>query len=205
MSSATKTVIVGVTASIAAYKACEIVNLLRKESFDVRIIMTKDALEFITPLTLQTLSGSKVMTDIFELPDKRSPLHTSLADSASLILIAPATANVIGKLANGICDDLLTCVTYASRAPVLIAPAMNENMYNHKIVMANIAKLEKIGYLFIGPVKGRLACGHDGKGHIAPVPEIIKEIKKMISASANTSQSSGGLRRIRRSSRSNER
>jgi phosphopantothenoylcysteine decarboxylase / phosphopantothenate---cysteine ligase len=180
MSSASKIVIVGVTASIAAYKACEIVNHLRKDSFDVRVIVTKDALEFVTPLTLQTLSGNKVLTDMFEPPEKCSPVHTSLADSASLILIAPATANVIGKLANGICDDLLTCVTYASTAPVLIAPAMNENMYNHKAVMANIAKLEKIGYAFVGPIKGRLACGHDAIGHIAPVPEIIKEAKKLI-------------------------
>ncbi|MCX5667533.1 MAG: hypothetical protein NTY34_04390 [Candidatus Omnitrophica bacterium] len=205
MSAARKTVIVGITASIAAYKACEIVNLLQKNSFDVRVIMTKDALEFVTPLTLQTLSGSKVLTDIFEPADRWSPVHTSLADSASLILIAPATANVIGRLANGICDDLLTCVVYASRAPVLIAPAMNENMYNHKVVMGNIAKLEKIGYRFIGPVKGRLACGHDAIGHIAPAAEIIKEVKKILSASADKSQSAGGLRRIRRSSRSNER
>ncbi|MDP3730758.1 MAG: flavoprotein [Candidatus Omnitrophota bacterium] len=180
MSAAPKTVIIGVTASIAAYKACEIVNLLRKDSFDVKVILTKDALEFVTPLTLQTLSGNKVLTDIFEPPDKWSPVHTSLADSASLILIAPATASVIGKLANGICDDLLTCVIYASKAPVLIAPAMNENMYNHKVVAANIAKLEKIGYSFVGPVKGRLACGCDAIGHIAPVPEIIKEVKKIL-------------------------
>jgi len=180
MSVAMKTVIVGVTASIAAYKACEIVNLLRKDSFDVRVILTKDALNFVTPLTLQTLSGNKVLTDMFEPPEKCLPVHTSLADSASLILIAPATASVIGKLANGICDDLLTCVTYASKAPVLIAPAMNENMYNHRIVMGNIAKLEKIGYSFVGPVKGRLACGHDAIGHIAPVPEIIREAKKIL-------------------------
>jgi phosphopantothenoylcysteine decarboxylase/phosphopantothenate--cysteine ligase len=180
MSVARKIVIVGVTASIAAYKACEIVNLLRKDSFDVRVILTEDALKFVTPLTFQTLSGNKVTGDMFETPDSWSPVHTSLAESASLILIAPATANVIGKLANGICDDLLTCVIYASRAPVLIAPAMNDNMYNHRIVAQNIAKLEKIGYSFIGPVKGRLACGHDAIGHIAPVPEIIKEAKKIL-------------------------
>jgi phosphopantothenoylcysteine decarboxylase/phosphopantothenate--cysteine ligase len=180
MSSTRKTVIVGITASIAAYKACEIVNLLRKDSFDVRVILTKDALEFVTPLTLQTLSGNEVLTDMFEPAGRWSPVHTSLADSASLILIAPATANVIGKLANGICDDLLTCVTYASKSPVLIAPAMNENMYNHRMVAGNIAKLEKIGYSFVGPVKGRLACGHDAIGHIAPVPEIIKEVKKLL-------------------------
>jgi len=180
MSSTRKTVIVGVTASIAAYKACEIVNLLRKDSFDVRVILTKDSLKFVTPLTLQTLSGNEVLTDMFESPARWAPVHTSLADSASLILIAPATANVIGKLANGICDDLLTCVICASRSPVLIAPAMNENMYNHRIVAENIAKLEKTGYSFVGPVKGRLACGHDAIGHIAPVTEIIKQVKKII-------------------------
>ena len=180
MSSVPKTIIVGVTASIAAYKACEIVNLLKKDSFDVKVILTKDALEFVTPLTLQTLSGNKVFTDMFELSDKRSPEHTSLADSASLILIAPATANVIGKLAGGICDDLLTCVVCATKAPVLIAPAMNENMYNHKVVRGNIAKLKEISYSFIGPVKGHLACGHDAIGHIASVPDIIKEAKAII-------------------------
>lgn len=180
MNAAAKTVIVGVTASIAAYKACEIVNLLRKASFDVKVIVTQDALEFVTPLTLQTLSGNKVLTGMFEPAERWSPVHTSLADSASLILIAPATANIIGKLANGICDDLLTCVAYASKAPVLIAPAMNENMYNHRVVMENIAKLEKIGYAFVGPVKGRLACGHDAIGHIAPVPEIIKKAEKIL-------------------------
>lgn len=180
MKGASRTVIVGVTASIAAYKACEIVNLLRKESLDVKVILTKDSMEFVTPLTLQTLSGNKVLTDMFERPENWEPVHTSLADSASLILIAPATANVIGKLANGICDDLLTCVAYASKAPVLIAPAMNENMYNHRMVMANIAKLEKIGYNFVGPVKGHLACGRDAMGHIAPVQEIVKEAKRLI-------------------------
>lgn len=180
MSEAARTIIVGVTGSIAAYKACEIVNLLKKDSFDVKVILTKDALEFVTPLTLQTLSGNKVLSDMFELPDKWSPVHTSLADSASLVLIAPATANVIGKLACGVCDDLLTCVTYATRAPVLIAPAMNENMYNHKVVRDNIAKLEKIGYSFVGPVKGRLACGHDAIGHIAAVADIVKEAKKIL-------------------------
>jgi len=180
MSRTSKTIIVGVTASIAAYKACEIVNLLKKDSFDVKVILTKDALEFVTPLTLQTLSGNKVLTGMFELADKYSPVHTSLADSASLILIAPATANIIGKLAGGICDDLLTCVACATKAPVLIAPAMNENMYNHKVVRKNIAKLKEIGYSFVGPVKGHLACGCDAIGHIALIPEIIKEVKKII-------------------------
>ena len=175
-----KTVVLGVTGSIAAYRACEIVSALKKLSFDVKVVLTKEGAQFITPLSLQTLSGNKVYTDMFELPEKWDPVHTSLAQSASLVLIAPATASIIGKLANGICDDLLTCVIYASRAPVLIAPAMNENMYNHKIVMGNIAKLEKVGYAFVGPVKGHLACGRGGLGHIADSIDIIKEAKRLL-------------------------
>lgn len=175
-----KTIIVGITGSIAAYKACEIINMLRKDSFDVKVILTKEGAQFITPLTLQTLSGNKVLTDMFELPDAWDPVHTSLGESASLILIAPATANVIGKLSGGICDDLLTCVVYATKAPVLLAPAMNEKMYSHKILQENIAKLKKTGYSFVGPVKGHLACGHDAMGHIAEVCDIVKEAKKLL-------------------------
>jgi len=180
MTKTTKSVIVGVTGSIAAYKACEIVNALKRDSFCVRVILTKEAKEFVTPLTLQTLSGNKVYSDMFEPPETWDPIHTSLADNASLVLIAPATASVIGKLASGICDDLLTCVVYATKAPVLIAPAMNEKMYKHNVVGENVAKLKKIGYSFIGPVKGHLACGHEAIGHIAQTSDIIKEAKKIL-------------------------
>ncbi len=173
-------VILGVTGSIAAYKACEIVSALRKDGIAVDCVMTKEALEFVTPLTFQTLSGSKVTTDMFETPDEWNPLHTSLAGKAGLVLIAPATANVIGKLAAGICDDILTCVVFATKAPVLIAPAMNVHMYKHKVVQENIAKLKSIGYKFIGPVKGHLACGCDDIGHIAPVKDIVAEAKRLL-------------------------
>lgn len=179
-----KTIILGVTGSIASYRACEIVNILRKDSFDVKVILTGEGKEFITPLTLQTLSANPVFTDMFEAPQSWDPVHTSLAASASLVLIAPATANIIGKLANGICDDLLTCVVYATEAPVLLAPAMNDKMYKHRIVQENIARLEKIGYSFVGPVKGHLACGRDAVGHIADVGDIIKEAKRLLSAFA---------------------
>lgn len=175
-----KTVVVGVTGSIAAYRACEIVGSLRKLSLDVKVILTKEGANFITPLTLQTLSGNKVFTDMFEPLEKWDPVHTSLADSASLILIVPATASVIGKLASGICDDLLTCVIYASRAPVLIAPAMNEKMYKHAVVQSNISSLKKIGYSFVGPVEGRLACGHEAIGHIAGTGDIIKAAQQKL-------------------------
>lgn len=175
-----KTVVLGITGSIAAYRACDIISALMKDSVDVHVILTKDGSQFITPMTLQTLSRNKVMTDMFELPEKWNPLHTSLADKADAVLIAPATANIIGKIAGGICDDLLSCVVLATRAPVLLAPAMNEKMYKHEIVQENIAKLKKIGYKFIGPVKGRLACGHTDIGHIADVNDIVSEVKRLL-------------------------
>jgi len=173
-------IVLGVTGSIAAYRACELISLLKRESFDVQVILTKEGAQFITALTLQTLSQNKVVTEIFDLPDEWNPLHTAIADRAALILIAPATANVIGKIACGICDDMLTCVTFATDAPVLIAPAMNDKMYRHRIVQDNMAKLKKTGYHFIGPVKGRLACGHVDFGHIADSKEIIREARKLL-------------------------
>lgn len=173
-------IILGVTGGIAAYKACEIISLLKKQAFGVTVLMTKEAKEFITPLTMQTLSGNKVISDMFALPDAWNPVHTALAESSDAILIAPATANIIGKLASGICDDILTCVTFAAKAPVLIAPAMNEAMYKHSVIQANITRLKKIGYKFIGPVKGRLACGHDDIGHIADPATIINELKALL-------------------------
>lgn len=175
-----KTIILGVTGSIAAYKACEITGSLRKMGFDVNVIMTKEAREFVTPLTFQTLSGNKVAAGIFDMPEEWDPAHISLAQKADLILIAPASANIIGKLASGVCDDLLTCVIFAAKAPVLIAPAMNTIMYEHKIVQENIAKLKSIGYRFIGPVKGRLACGDEGIGHIACTEDIVRESKRSV-------------------------
>jgi len=175
-----KSVVLGVTGSIAAYKACEIIGALRKEGFDVDVILTKEGAEFITPLTLTTLSGNKVTTGMFEIPEDWSPVHTSLAQKADLVLIAPATANVIGKLSSGLCDDILTCVVFAAKAPVLIAPAMNDIMYANKIVQENIKKLTKAGYNFVGPVKGHLACGCEGVGHIARVEDIVKQVKRLI-------------------------
>jgi len=180
MTKARPLVILGVTGSIAAYKACDIISGLRRSSVDVQAVLTKEAAGFVTPLTLQTLSRNKVMSDMFELPEDWNPAHTSLAEKAGLVLIAPATANVIGKLAAGICDDLLTCLVFATKAPILIAPAMNSRMYQHEIVRENIARLKKLGYKFIGPVKGYLACGCVGLGHIADTREIVKEAKRLL-------------------------
>jgi phosphopantothenoylcysteine decarboxylase/phosphopantothenate--cysteine ligase len=175
-----KNIILGVTASIAIYKACEITRRLKEEKYAVTVVMTQEAEELIRPVVFQSLSGRRAYRGLFTDPDTREIEHVSLADKADLVLIAPATANVIGKIAAGICDDLLTCVVCATKAPVLIAPAMNENMYRNKIVQANIKKLETNGYKFISPKVGRLACGKVGIGCLAEVETIVKEVKKSL-------------------------
>lgn len=175
-----KEIIIGITGSIAAYKAAEVISRLKKNKYSVTAVMTGEAEKFITPLTIQTISGNKVYQDMFALPEKWDLAHTSLADKADLILIAPATANIIGKLANGLCDDLLTCTVFASRAKVLIAPAMNTKMYEHKIVQENIQKLKNFGYKFIGPVTGKLACGDEGLGCLAEAEDIVLEVKRLL-------------------------
>jgi phosphopantothenoylcysteine decarboxylase/phosphopantothenate--cysteine ligase len=175
-----RNIILGVTASIAIYKACEIVRGLKSKNFSVTVVMTQKAEEFIKPVIFQSLSGNKVYRGLFEEPDVWEIEHVSLAKQADLVLIAPATANIIGKLAAGICDDLLTCVVCATKAPVVICPAMNENMYKNKIVQENIKKLKSLGYKFVGPKPGKLACGDVGIGCLAEVGEIIKEVKKIV-------------------------
>ena len=175
-----KNILLGVTASIAAYKACDIISQLKKAGFNVTVCITKDASQFITPLTLQTLSGNKVFCDMFEPVTGYNPMHISLAEKIGLLLIAPATADCISKIAAGICDDILTCTVVSTKAPVLIAPAMNENMYKNKIIQANITKLKQLGFKFIGPKKGGLVCGAEGIGHIADVAQIVKEAKRTL-------------------------
>lgn len=175
-----KEIVLGVTGSIAAYKACEIINQLRKKKINVAVVMTREAEEFITPLTLQTLSGNKVIRNLFALPENVNPLHISLAQRADLVLIAPATANIIAKLAAGIAEDALTCLALSTRAPIVICCAMNEQMFKHKITQQNIARLKKAGYRFIGPQKGHLVCGGEGMGHLAEVREIVQEVLKIL-------------------------
>jgi len=172
-----KTVILGVTGGIAAYKAAEIVRLLVKEGATVRVIMTKNAQEFITPLTLQTLSGNPVSSETFNLTQESEIGHIRLADSADLIIIAPATANVIAKLAHGLADDLLTTVLLATTAPILIAPAMNVHMYAHPLVQENMGKLAGLGCGFVEPAEGFLACGYEGKGRLADPEDIVEEAR----------------------------
>ena len=175
-----KTIVLGITASIAAYKACDLVSALKKKGYDVICIMTSHAKHFVTSLTLETLSGNKVYDDMFTFPEKRETVHISLAEAADLVVIFPATANIIGKLASGISDDLLTCTVISTKSPVLIAPAMNTNMYKHKITEKNINELKKIGYKFIGPEKGHLACGCVGIGHIKDTRETVERIEKIL-------------------------
>ena len=172
-----KTIVVGVTGGIAAYKAAELVRLLVKDGAFVRVIMTKNAQEFITPLTLQTLSGNPVATETFNLTQESEIGHIRLADTADLILIAPASADVIGKLAHGIADDLLTTVLLATMAPVLVAPAMNVHMYAHPAVQENIRILGQRGYRFVEPSEGFLACGYEGKGRLADPEDIVEEVR----------------------------
>jgi phosphopantothenoylcysteine decarboxylase/phosphopantothenate--cysteine ligase len=169
-----KRIVLGVCGGIAAYKSIELLRLLTKAGADVHVVMTRSAQEFVTPLTFQTLSSNPVHTELFNLIAEREIGHISLADKADLFIIAPATANVIGKIANGIADDMLTTTAMATRAPVLFAPAMNVNMFTNPIYRENEEKLRRLGYLFEAPVSGALACGWEGEGKLAS-PESIFE------------------------------
>ena len=170
-------IVVGITGGIAAYKACGIVSYLKREGANVDVIMTKNACEFITPLTLETLSGNKVVIDMFNSPDYMDVKHISLAKKADLFLIVPATANIIGKVANGIADDMLSTTIMATKAPVIFAPAMNNGMFENPIVQDNIKKLQNYGYKIIEPSIGHLACGYEAKGKLAKSEDIINYVK----------------------------
>lgn len=171
-----KHVVMGVTGSIAAYKACDIVSGLRKKGVDVHVILTKAGAEIITPLTLETLSNNPVVVDMFNRENPWEVEHISLAKLADLFLIAPATANFIGKMASGIADDMLTTTVMATKAPVIIAPAMNSNMYLNTATQKNMATLKERGCEFIDPAVGHLACGDEGVGKLADVDDIIAAV-----------------------------
>jgi phosphopantothenoylcysteine decarboxylase/phosphopantothenoylcysteine decarboxylase/phosphopantothenate--cysteine ligase len=176
-----KEIILGITGSIAAYKAAEIANQLTKSAISVHTIMTDSSTKFITPLTLQTLTKNRVYTDMFEeiyYPDVR---HISLAQRADCCIIAPATANIIGKIASGIADDMLSTVVMAIQdKPIIICPAMNTAMFENPITQDNIRKLKSYGYQFVEPKESHLACGDVGKGALADVETIITAVKKAI-------------------------
>lgn len=175
-----KTILLGITGSIAACKAADLASRLTKSGHDVHVVMTANALEFVTPLTMQTLSRNAVTTGTFDEREAWSPGHISLADRADLLLIAPATANIIAKLATGIADDALTSIALASLAPLLIAPAMNGKMWLHPATQENVARLKSRGAKFLGPEEGLLACGYEGLGRLWNVEEIARTADAMI-------------------------
>ena len=169
-------IILGVTGSIAAHKAADLASLLTKKKCAVRVVMTADAQRFITPLPFKTLTRHPVVTDLYDEDESWKPTHIELADTADLLLIAPATANVIAKLAHGLADDALSCIALAlnPRAKILIAPAMNGKMWLHAATQANVATLKERGVDFIGPDAGMLSCGYEGVGRLWPVEKITE-------------------------------
>ena len=176
-----KTILIGITGGIAAYKICELIRMFKRQNANVRVICTPNALNFVTKLTLQNLSQNEVGVDEFEIPDFK-PEHISYADEADIMLIAPATANTVGKIANGICDNLLTSIVCAFRKPVVIAPAMNCNMWENPIIQENIQKLRSTGYEIIEPESGFLACGYNGTGRLADLNKIFDKTAEIINS-----------------------
>ena len=174
-----KTVLIGITGGIAAYKICELIRLYKRQGADVKVIATKNALEFVTKLTLQTLSQNPVYIEQFDVEDFK-PEHISLADDADIFVIAPASANTISKLATGICDNLLTSVACAFKKPIILAPAMNCNMWENKIVQSNIDKLKELGYYLLEPEDGFLACGYNGSGRLCSIEKIFDKSVKIL-------------------------
>lgn len=180
-----KTIILGVTGGIAAYKSCEIVSRFRRLGYDVRVVMTKNAAEFVTPLTFESISHNKVVVDTFDKTREFEIEHVSYAELASAFVIAPATANFIAKLASGICDDMLSTTLAATKRPVFVCPAMNVNMYENPVTRANIEKLTGLGYRFIGPESGMLACGVSGAGRMTEPVDIVGEVDKFLTPVAD--------------------
>jgi phosphopantothenoylcysteine decarboxylase len=171
-------IVLGITASIAAYKAADIASKLTKQERDVHVVMTYGATQFVTALTLQTLSRHPVTTNIFDEKLSWHPGHIELADNADLVLVAPATADIIAKIAHGFADDALTSIILATEAPLLIAPAMNGKMWLNAATVANVETLKSRGAEFIGPEEGMLACGYEGIGRLWPADEIVAKALK---------------------------
>lgn len=180
-----KTIVLGVTGGIAVYKAADLVSRLRKLGADVRVILTANAQKFMPSLTFETLSGNPVAASMFDRPQQHEIRHISWAKAASLFIVAPATANLMGKYANGIADDMLTSTLLATRAPVLLAPAMNANMWRHPATQANLLTLRARGVEMVGPNRGRLACGDDDEGRMAEPSEIVEAICGKLTAKAD--------------------
>jgi phosphopantothenoylcysteine decarboxylase/phosphopantothenate--cysteine ligase len=167
-------VVVGVTGGIAAYKAAELVSRLRQRGAAVTVVMTEAATRFVQPLTFAVLSGRRVITDLFEQPEHYEADHVALAAKAALAIVAPATANLLGKLAAGIADDALTTTLLTLQCPVILAPAMNHRMWANRVVQGNVARLRELGYRIVEPEEGWLACGEKGVGRLAEPEAILK-------------------------------
>ncbi len=169
-----KTILLGVTGSIAAYKAAEVASQLTKAGHSVHVVMTASATRLVGPLTFQTLTKNPVITGLFEEEQERQPTHISLSDAADLLLIVPATANIIAKMSHGLADDALSTIALATEAPILVAPAMNAKMWKHAATQENVRILKRRGVHFIGPEEGMLACGYEGIGRLWKVDGIVK-------------------------------
>src|SRR5438309_4974045 len=180
-----KSVVLGVTGSIAAYKSPELASLLVRQGHQVFVVLTQDATEFITPLTLQTLSKNPVMTSFFDEKESWRPGHIELADRAILLLIAPATAQIIAELAHGLAGHPLAAIALTARAPILMAPAMNGKMWGHPATVENVEKLKSRGVEFIGPEEGMLACGYEGLGRLWKVDEIAFRAEFLLARQEN--------------------
>lgn len=177
-----KTIVLGVTGSIAAYRAADLASQLTKLGHAVHVVMTAEARQFITPLTLQTLSRHPVIGDLFDERIGWQPGHVDLADRADLLLIAPATAHILAELAHGFANHALTAIALATRAPLLVAPAMNGKMWQHAATLENVERLRARGARFIGPEAGLLACGYEGLGRLWPVEGIVEEAQAILTA-----------------------
>ena len=171
-----KTIILGITGGIAAYKAAEVCSSLVKKGATVHVVMTEHATKFVGPATFRALTGNQVITGLWDEPEEYEIAHVSLPEKADAFLIAPATANVIGKIASGIADDMLTTMVMASAIPVILAPAMNVRMWENPIVKASVERLQSLGYIFVNPEKGRLACGAEAVGRLADPPKIVQAV-----------------------------
>ncbi len=177
-----KNILLGVTGSISAYRACDLITELKEAGYSVKVVMTKDAHHFITALTLQSFSGNEVVEDFFSVPGRVKPIHIQLAKESDLILIAPASADIIAKLSHGLADDVLACTVLASTSPLVIVPAMNEKMYFNKFTQENIKRLETNGAVIVPPIEGHLVCSDQGMGHIAENASILKAAKAALSS-----------------------
>jgi len=175
-----KKILLGVTGGIAAYRVCDLIRELREKGAQVQVVMSENAKQFITPLTLEALSANRVYSDGFAIGDNVEPLHTKLAKSADLIVACPASADIMAKFSHGLANDLLSTIYLASQAPVLIVPAMNNHMYKHPATQANLEILKKRGNVFVEPIVGQLVCGDTDVGHLADQATIVSAIQSSL-------------------------